>query len=180
MKICRLAFKCYYLIMKTADVKTMPLAAAILSLMLAASGCSLGQGQSNNSSGMKTKYDTKFKISGRQIMVEVVREKQDMVQGLSGRDRLEENQGMLFDYGNGAGVVPEFWMKDMKFSLDLVWIKDKKISGITRNVPVPKPESGQLPLYYPPGQVDQVLEVNAGWTDRNEVKPGDEAVLIKE
>jgi uncharacterized membrane protein (UPF0127 family) len=52
----------------------------------------------------------------------------------------------------------------MQFDLDLVWIRDERIVGITPNVPAPAasvPES-QLPSYPSPGRIDAVLEVPAG------------------
>jgi uncharacterized membrane protein (UPF0127 family) len=83
---------------------------------------------------------------------------------------------MLFDFGSETEAMPRFWMKDMRFDLDIVWIKDNKIIGIAKNIP--KPAAGtadeKLPTYSPPSPIDQVLEVNAGWTDKYKIKTGDE------
>ena len=41
--------------------------------------------------------------------------------GLSYRDGLPQSAGMLFDMGET--IVPTFWMKGMRFPLDMVWIR---------------------------------------------------------
>jgi len=72
-------------------------------------------------------------IGSTEIPVEVVKRTEDLEQGLSGRESLNENKGMLF-------VLPErkiasFWMKDMKFPIDIVWISsDKKVVKVEANV----------------------------------------------
>lgn len=122
-------------------------------------------------------YTTALQAGTQKIFVQVVTTPQEMQQGLSGREKLGDNQGMLFNFGAGAGVTPQFWMKDMKFNLDLIWIKNNKIVSITKNAPKPEPgaKDSQLAVYSSPAPVDAVLEVNAGWTDRNAVKIGDGA-----
>ena len=92
-------------------------------------------------------------------------------QGLSGREKLEENHGMLFLFTT-AGRHP-FWMKGMKFALDFVWMYGDKVVGTTENVPPPKGSLFSLPIYYPPEEVDMVLEVNAGTVARLGIHEGD-------
>jgi uncharacterized membrane protein (UPF0127 family) len=135
-----------------------------------------------------TPYTHKLQVNNKILMVEVVKDDSAIAKGLSGREKLGADEGMLFDYGNSTSVVPGFWMPDMKFDLDLIWIKNKKIIAITPNVPcpqspsapacgrqaAPKSANDNLPLYYPPSPVDQVLEVNAGWSEKNNIKVGDE------
>lgn len=89
--------------------------------------------------------------------------------GLGRRDYLAEFAGMLF-------IFPEpdtyaFHMKDMRFPIDIIWIRSNVIVDISKNVPVPK-EIG-LPTYQPKTGVDMVLEVNAHFTDRHNIRPGD-------
>ena len=109
-------------------------------------------------------------------MVEIADTRQKMQTGLSKRSSMTENQGMLFEFGSQK-KTPAFWMKDMKFNLDLIWISDGKIIGITPNVPAPvgnvKRQIGNLPKFYPPSAVNEILEVNAGWTRKNNIKIGD-------
>ena len=110
------------------------------------------------------------------MFVEEVSTPEKMAQGLSNRISLAENQGMLFNFGDNASVTPEFWMKDMEFDLDLIWIKNKKIIGLTNNVPAPKINNAALTIYRPQSPVDEVLEVKAGWAEKNKIRIGDEVI----
>jgi len=86
--------------------------------------------------------------------------------GLSRRASLPADAGMWF-------VMPKpdwhgFWMKDMAFPIDLVWIgPDRVVVGVLGL----KPCSAQsCPIHYPPSPVAYVLEVNA---QHFPGKPGD-------
>lgn len=91
------------------------------------------------------------------ILVEVVREREDLTLGLSGRTLLEGGTGLLFDFGvSGRHCM---WMKDMNFGLDMVWLDDqKRITAIEESV---SPKS--FPNSFCGGERDRyVLEVNEG------------------
>jgi uncharacterized membrane protein (UPF0127 family) len=103
--------------------------------------------------------------------VEIVSSAADMDKGLSGRASMQDSEGMLFDFGTSTATG--FWMKDMRFGLDLVWISNGKIIGITKNIPAPQSPDNNLPIYYPPSPTDKVLEVNAGWAEKNNIAVGD-------
>jgi len=125
-------------------------------------------------------YSRALSVGSQNLMVEVATDSQKMAQGLSGRSSMGENQGMLFDFGSLQS--PQFWMKDMQFNLDFIWIAKNKVIGITPDVPAPienlKFDVENLPRYSPPSPVDWVLEVNAGWSKANNVKVGDEVRLV--
>lgn len=98
-------------------------------------------------------------------------------QGLSGRGALGENSAMLFIF-----QIPfsySFWMKDMNFPLDMVWIRKGAVIGVTENVSPPSGGILSLPTYSPPGAVDQVLEINAGAFKKFDLKIGDLVILEK-
>lgn len=92
--------------------------------------------------------------------------------GLSGITNLPENEGMIFDYKN-SNARPAFWMKDMKIAIDIIWIKANKIIQIDSAAVQPGVADTDLKLYMPYQTVDYVLEVNSGWSGRNNVKVGD-------
>jgi uncharacterized membrane protein (UPF0127 family) len=81
--------------------------------------------------------------------------------GLSGRPQMGDDEGMLFVFD-----VPGrygFWMKDMKYPLDIVWINE---NGIVVNI-----ERGLTPDTYPKAYTNQsdssyVLEINSGTSER--------------
>lgn len=90
---------------------------------------------------------------------------QQRIQGLSGRDRLANDVGMLFDFANEDTHC--MWMKDMKFSLDMVWLDaHKKVTHIAQHVsPGTYPESFC-------GLGRYVLEVNAGLAEQRGIRVG--------
>ena len=113
------------------------------------------------------------KIAGQNIKVELALTSAEQTQGLSGRPNLNENEGMLFVFTN-PGKYP-FWMKDMNFSIDIIWLsEDLKAVYIKKYA---RPES--YPETYGPGENDgnakYVLEVMSGFSDKNNLKVGDSA-----
>lgn len=79
------------------------------------------------------RIDKTVTIGSQKIDAEVVSSPADQTKGLSGRPCIGPNQGMLFVY-NQAGYYA-FWMKDMKFAIDIIWISsDHKTAGVERSV----------------------------------------------
>ncbi len=118
-------------------------------------------------------------VGNTKVTVEVVKTGEERQKGLSGRTTLDANSGMLFVFAQKK-VFPSFWMKDMLFPLDIIWIADGKVTKIDKNVPIPKPEANQLStlaLYNPDKPIDYVLEVNAGFSDKNKFQVGDSVDL---
>lgn len=111
------------------------------------------------------------------VLIEVAETTEEIMLGLSGRDQLGRDEGMLFVFRERQ--TPTFWMKDMNFSLDFIWIDESRVVDITTKVAAPFPgkEDTQLPLYRPQVPVTEVLEVNAGWVERNGIVVGDEVRL---
>ncbi len=108
--------------------------------------------------------------------IEIKDEPVGMARGLSGREQLEENQGMLFVYPRPE--KPLFWMKDMNFSLDFVWINDFKVVGLSENIPHPEANNGETYRLRPENPANMVLEINAGEIAKNGLKIGDSIKII--
>jgi uncharacterized membrane protein (UPF0127 family) len=98
--------------------------------------------------------------------------------GLGGIDSLPESEGMLFVF-DSKNTSQVFWMKDMRFALDIIWIKDNRVIQIDKKVPAPQPNTpdSALRLYTPNTPIDYVLEVNAGYSDSHGIKIGDSVNL---
>jgi uncharacterized membrane protein (UPF0127 family) len=114
-----------------------------------------------------------LKLGENSFEVELAETMSQQAKGLSYRDSLSENKGMLFDFGKDSN--PGFWMMGMRFPLDIIWIKNNVVVGIEKNVPAPTSGTPQsaLKLYYPPETIDKVLEINAGLSDKLGIKIGD-------
>ena len=95
--------------------------------------------------------------------------------GLGFRKSLAENRGLLFVYTNKERYP--FWMRDMRFPIDILWIDDRTIVDISKNVPVSDKPVNQLPIYRPTVPVDKVLELPAGTSDRVGITVGDKIII---
>ena len=108
-------------------------------------------------------------IAGRvTLTVELARTPEEQVRGLSGRPGLKPGHGMLFVYGRAHPV--SIWMKEMRFHLDIIWIRAGRIVAIEKNAPPLAPD-GPERVYT--AIADLVLEVPAGLTDRQKIRVGD-------
>jgi len=87
--------------------------------------------------------------------------------GLGYRNGLEPGTGMLFV--NDRARPQTFWMKGMRFCLDIVWIENGEIVGAAENVcPDPAGTSDRdRARFSSPEAVTYVLEVPAGWLQEN-------------
>jgi uncharacterized membrane protein (UPF0127 family) len=82
--------------------------------------------------------------------------------GLGYRNELASGTAMLFVFDDAS--IRTFWMKGMRFCLDIVWIEAGTIVGAAESVcPVPDGSDADLPTYSSPVGVRYVLEVPAGW-----------------
>lgn len=98
-----------------------------------------------------------LRIGEKIFKLEIADEPAELIKGLSNRESLPKDYGLLF-------VFPEtgkhgFWMKDMKFPIDIVWLdENKEVIGITKNL---KPNSYPQ-VFYPPKDIKYALEINTG------------------
>ncbi len=103
------------------------------------------------------------------VNVEVVSGKKDTQRGLQGRQVLGRNKGMLFVFDRDDRY--RFWMKDMKFPIDIIWLDhQERIVAIGENVP--PCAADPCPVYTPPVNARYVLEVSAGFSRAHDLKPG--------
>ena len=117
------------------------------------------------------KKDTSFHkeiiIGNIVVKVKIAESPAEKQKGLSGRNFMRKNSGMLFIFSQ-PDFYP-FWMKDMEFPIDIIWLDENlQIINIEKNITpdtFPKKFMPRLPAKY-------ALEVNGGWSDKNEVKEG--------
>lgn len=115
-------------------------------------------------------------IAESRVAVEVADNDEERREGLSKRNVLPEGTGMLFVFNEDER--PIFWMKDMNFAIDIIWVNDGKIVGIEENIkPEPDLSEEELTLYPAPQEIDHVIEVNAGYSQDHSLKVGDSVDL---
>ena len=107
--------------------------------------------------------DTKFQVE----LAETNTEKQI---GLSKTENLPENEGMLFLFDTPDFY--SFWMRDMKFPIDIIFINGNKVTTIISNALPPSETGGSLPTFQPTQKSDKVLEVNAGIAKKYNITEG--------
>lgn len=118
--------------------------------------------------GMDTGRMPVVSVGERSFSVETADTPSARAQGLSGRDGLCAECAMLFRFD--APGVYGFWMPDMRFAIDIAWIRDGRVIHIERRV---TPDfQGVL---HPSSEATDVLETAAGALDG--VGVGDEVRL---
>ncbi len=117
-------------------------------------------------------------VESKEIQVEIANTDKLRTKGLSARNTMPQDSGMLFVF-DSKKITPSFWMKDMLIPLDFIWIADGKVVKIDEKVPAPAPKTpdNKLFIYNPGKPIDYVLEVNSGFAQKNGVKVGSEVVL---
>jgi len=149
----------------------------LLILLVTASFIAL-LGLLNKKLGFIETIETKrAKIGQTSFFVELALTEEERQKGLSGRSTLEENTGMLFSFGQ-EDVFPSFWMKGMLIPIDIIWIDEWEVVKIHENIqPEPEKSDGELTKYYPDGPIDLVIEVNAGFSGKNNIRVGDNVII---
>jgi hypothetical protein len=113
-------------------------------------------------------YEQKnLQIGEKIIKVDISNSDCKRVLGLSGRKNLPDGTGMLFVFDK-EGNYP-FWMKDMNFPIDIIWVDgDFNVTGIEKNL---------LPETYPESfgekySAKYILELSAEFSSINNIKVG--------
>lgn len=113
---------------------------------------------------------TKIHVAGEQFITEVASTPMAHQRGLSGRDSLAQNHAMLFTFETEGTQC--FWMQDMRFNIDMVWLDGQnRIAAIEQNV---------APGSYPKNfchEGKSVIEFTEGTTERLHLNIGDQADL---
>jgi len=121
--------------------------------------------------------NTDILINGKKLQVELMQTEEEKTKGLSDRKNLCSNCGLLFVY-NQEGFY-SFWMRKMYFDIDILWINKDRVVDITYDAKKPEVDEFESPrtIYQNKVPADKVLEVNAGWVEKNGIKVGETIVF---
>jgi uncharacterized protein len=123
----------------------------------------------------RSSYENKIEpnqisIRGQAFKAEIVTTESDKQKGLGGRKSICPDCTMLFVFDRPNKY--SFWMKDMLFALDILWLMDDEIVFMEKNV---SPSfSGTI---NPPVNANRVLELNAGNVDKFGIVVGDSVLM---
>lgn len=110
-------------------------------------------------------------INNHKVNIEVADTDSKRAQGLSGRKTLCENCGMLFVFDKPGHYG--FWMKDMNFPLDFIFINNDNVVDIKQNIsPSTYPE-----IISSTYDFEKVLEINENFIKSNKIEVGQPIVV---
>lgn len=108
-------------------------------------------------------------LNGQPINLLLAQTHTEQYQGLSDRSRICDACGMLFTFSESQPRT--FVMRRMKFPLDIVWVREGKVVGVSADLP---PQEIEPYIPYSSGEAaDTVLEVPAGSAERYGLRPGE-------
>ena len=146
--------------------------------LLTVLGCSSQGGAATDASGIDSDA-TVVSIGEATYAVDLAILPEERQQGLSGRESMPQDSGMLFVFEEERAL--HFWMKEMHFPLDIIWIDAQcSLLEIAADVPTPPPNGGNddIPRVQSPSPARFVLEVNAGEAARNGLQAGDQIEFL--
>jgi len=109
------------------------------------------------------------KINGHIFSLYLAKTSQEQAVGLAKFNKIDKNRGMLFIFPKSDYY--SFWMKNMKFPIDIIFINKHAVVDIFQNISVSK--SNNLPIYTTHEKADMVLEINSGLSKEYKIKTGD-------
>ena len=117
----------------------------------------------------KSQFKTqKLNIADKvKINVTVADSNQERTQGYSNHPKISYNEGLLFVFPSANTY--QFWMKDMLFDLDFIFIRDKRVVYLLENIKAPINNDGQIEYAISPKPFDQLLEVKAGFIEKYQI-----------
>lgn len=131
------------------------------------------QEQIQENKGQILPITAKTQMGSQIIELEVTATPAQQQLGLMYRQNLPDDRGMLFSFEPARPV--KFWMKNTLIELDMVFLRDGKISAIADNVPPCKNEP--CPVYGPETDIDQVIELRGGRAAELGLKIGDRVTI---
>lgn len=116
-----------------------------------------------------------IKINEQTFDIEIADSDERRIKGLSERESLDKNKGMLFVFEEKA--KHSFWMKNVNFPLDIIFISDNKIVDISKNAQPQAEDSANIPIITPQEDANFVLEINGGLSDEYGFETGNEVIF---
>jgi len=126
-------------------------------------------------SGFLTPENIRYvRLAGQSVRVDLAISAEAQARGLSDRTGLPDGEGLLFIFNQPGKHM--FWMRDMRFPIDIIWISpEMRVVHMEKNV---APES--FPQSFGPNiYTKYVLEVPAGFADKYNLQIGNRALFTE-
>lgn len=140
----------------------------VICTIVVSSGCAI------KDTDIMSYTDGRIIIGEHMVAVDVASTAGDRARGLGGRNELCGTCGMLFVFDDVS--VRHFWMKEMMFDIDVVWIADDRIIGISERVTHSEQEQS---VFVSPAPVNRVLELPAGYIADRGVSIGQKVTYVE-
>jgi uncharacterized membrane protein (UPF0127 family) len=114
--------------------------------------------------------NTQVSVNDQVFKVSVADSEVEKQVGLSNTQVLGTNEGMLFLFDKPDFY--SFWMNNMKFPIDIIFINGNRVISVVSNAPAPSSSNEDLQIYKPSSESDKVLEINAGLAEKYNIKEG--------
>jgi uncharacterized protein len=112
-------------------------------------------------------------VNGVELVADVAATNDQRSKGLSVKDTLNESEAMLFVFSTER--EHSFWMKGMKFPIDIIWLDDdKEVVHVEHSLEPCIPDEFCQP-YNPDANSLYVLETVAGFAQKYNVTDGTQA-----
>lgn len=99
----------------------------------------------------------------------------ERIKGLSNTPYLPDGMVKLFAFGSLG--THSIWMKDMLYSIDIIWVSEEgSIIHIEPNV---SPETYPASFASPTANAWYVIETNAGFVEKNNIQIGDQVLVVE-
>lgn len=113
---------------------------------------------------------TTVSINGYKVLLALASTDEQRIKGLSGLEKLNENEGMLFLFDQPS--KQGFWMNEMKFPIDIIWLDSNgRVIHTERNL---EPCRIFMACHVYTPQVDSlyVIELRSGFTNDHSIMNG--------
>lgn len=156
------------------NIKTIAVISAVLVtaavIIYIINGQTYNETASQPQSSKEGYHQAKVDVNGFEILADIAYTDEQQAKGLSIKDSLNENEGMLFIFQNEG--QHNFWMNKMKFPIDILWLDSAgKVIHIEPNLP-PCTSESNCTVYEPQKNSLYVLETVAGFAEKYEVTIG--------
>ncbi len=111
---------------------------------------------------------TTISIDDINVTMAIASTDEQRIRGLSGIEKMNENEGMLFLFDNPS--KQGFWMNKMNFPIDIIWLdSNNKVVHIEKQLEPCKPFLA-CPVHNPEVDSLYVIELRSGFADNHYIK----------